>query len=121
VPSYRTASVSTQTVQQVLQATGTIEPGAAATVTFPVSGTVASVRVAMGDPVRAGEVLATLDTTTLRSALASAQKDEGVRARFLGLGMEPVLDTPEEFAKIVKTQQEKDSALVKGLDLKTTQ
>jgi hypothetical protein len=35
--------------------------------------------------------------------------------------MEPVLDTPEEFAKIVKTQQEKDSALVKGLDLKTTQ
>ncbi len=57
----------------------------------------------------------------LRSALASAQKDEGVRARFLGLGMEPVLDTPEEFAKIVKTQQEKDSALVKGLDLKTTQ
>ena len=57
----------------------------------------------------------------LRSALASAQKDEGVRARFLGLGMEPVLDTPEEFAKIVRTQQEKDSALVKGLDLKTTQ
>jgi tripartite-type tricarboxylate transporter receptor subunit TctC len=57
----------------------------------------------------------------LRSALASAQKDEGVRARFLGLGIEPVLDTPEEFAKIVKTQQEKDSALVKGLDLKTTQ
>ena len=47
------------------------------------------------------------------------QKDEGNRARFLALGMEPVLDTPEEFSAIVKTQQEKDSALVKELDLKT--
>jgi tripartite-type tricarboxylate transporter receptor subunit TctC len=52
----------------------------------------------------------------LRSALA--QQDDGVRARFLGLGMEPILDTPEEFSSIVKTQQEKDSALVKDLDLK---
>jgi tripartite-type tricarboxylate transporter receptor subunit TctC len=55
----------------------------------------------------------------LRAALGSAQKDEGNRARFLALGMEPVLDTPEEFSAIVKTQQEKDSALVKELDLKT--
>ena len=55
----------------------------------------------------------------LRSALASAQKDEANRARFLALGMEPVLDTPEEFSSIVRTQQEKDSALAKELDLKT--
>jgi tripartite-type tricarboxylate transporter receptor subunit TctC len=55
----------------------------------------------------------------LRAALGSAQTDEGNRARFLALGMEPVLDTPEEFSAIVKTQQEKDSALVKELDLKT--
>jgi hypothetical protein len=33
--------------------------------------------------------------------------------------MEPVLDTPEEFSSIVRTQQEKDSALAKELDLKT--
>lgn len=55
----------------------------------------------------------------LRAALGSAQKDEGNHARFLALGMEPVLDTPEEFSAIVKTQQEKDSALVRELDLKT--
>lgn len=55
----------------------------------------------------------------LRAALASAQQDEGVRKRFLGLGMEPVLDTPEEFSRIVKAQREKDSALAKDLDLKT--
>ncbi len=71
-PAYRTATVSTQTVQQVLQATGTIEPGTAATVSFPVSGTVAAVRVAVGDTVRAGELLAWLDTTALRSAVAYA-------------------------------------------------
>ena len=55
----------------------------------------------------------------LRAAPGVGAKDEGNRARFLALGMEPVLDTPEEFSAIVKTQQEKDSALVKELDLKT--
>jgi len=72
-PSYRTATVSTQTVQQTLEATGTVEPGSSATVSFPVSGTVATVRVAMGSRVQRGEVLATLSTTALTSALASAR------------------------------------------------
>jgi HlyD family secretion protein len=72
-PTYRTAIVSTQTVEQVLQSTGTIEPGSASTVSFPVSGTVASVRVVVGDRVRAGQVLASLDTTALRSAVATAR------------------------------------------------
>jgi multidrug efflux pump subunit AcrA (membrane-fusion protein) len=72
-PTYRTATVATQTVQQTLQATGTVEPGQSATVSFPVSGTVKTVAVAVGDSVRRGQVLATLDTTSLRSSLADAQ------------------------------------------------
>lgn len=54
----------------------------------------------------------------VRSALAAAQQDEAIRARFTALGMVPVLDTPEQFATIVQNQLEKDAALVKELDLK---
>jgi multidrug resistance efflux pump len=59
---------------QTLQATGTTEPSSAATVSFAVSGTVATVPVAVGDKVTAGQVLATLDTASLNYALATAQE-----------------------------------------------
>jgi len=55
---------------------------------------------------------------TLRVALAAATQDEATRARFLALGMVPVVDTPEEFAAIVRDQAQKDSAAAKDLDLK---
>jgi tripartite-type tricarboxylate transporter receptor subunit TctC len=55
---------------------------------------------------------------TLRAALAAATQDEVTRARFLALGMVPVVDTPEEFAAIVRDQAQKDSAAAKDLDLK---
>jgi HlyD family secretion protein len=71
-PTYRTATVGRQPVDQVLQETGTIEPSASAVVSFPVSGTVASVLVAMGDRVKAGQEMAALDTTSLRDNVASA-------------------------------------------------
>src|SRR5674476_659051 len=72
-PTYVTASVGSYPVVQTLQATGTTEPSSAATVSFAVSGTVATVPVTMGQKVTAGEVLATLDTTSLKYALATAQ------------------------------------------------
>jgi trimeric autotransporter adhesin len=72
-PTYVTASVSAHPVTQTLQATGTTQPSSAATVSFAVSGIVATVPVTMGDKVTAGQVLATLDTTSLKYALATAQ------------------------------------------------
>jgi multidrug efflux pump subunit AcrA (membrane-fusion protein) len=72
-PAYVTASVSSYPVVQTLQATGTTQPTSAATVSFAVSGVVTTVPVAMGDKVTAGQVLATLDTTSLKSSLATAQ------------------------------------------------
>ena len=72
-PTYVTASVGSYPVVQTLQATGTTEPSSAATVSFAVSGTVATVPVTMGQKVTAGQVLATVDTTSLKYALASAQ------------------------------------------------
>ena len=72
-PTYVTASVGSYPVVQTLQATGTTEPSSAATVSFAVSGTVATVPVTMGQKVTAGQVLATLDATSLKYALATAQ------------------------------------------------
>jgi multidrug efflux pump subunit AcrA (membrane-fusion protein) len=72
-PSYVTAAVDPHPVVQTLQATGTTEPSTSATVSFAVSGTVATVPVHLGDKVTKGQVLATLDTTLLKYALATAQ------------------------------------------------
>ncbi|MET1002043.1 MAG: HlyD family efflux transporter periplasmic adaptor subunit [Acidimicrobiia bacterium] len=70
---YRTATASFQAVQETLDEVGTIAPVAQATVSFPVAGTVASVDVAAGDSVTAGQVLATLDTASLEANLRTAQ------------------------------------------------
>ncbi len=78
--SYRTATVADENVDAVLTGVATIEPVTQAAVAFPVSGTVASVNVGIGDPVAAGGTLASLDTGALtrtlhakEAALAQAQ------------------------------------------------
>jgi multidrug efflux pump subunit AcrA (membrane-fusion protein) len=72
-PTYVTATAGPHSVLQSLQATGTTEPSSAATVSFAVSGSVATVPVTMGQKVSAGQLLATLDNTALQYALATAQ------------------------------------------------
>lgn len=53
----------------------------------------------------------------LREALGAATHDSTIRSRFKTLGMIPVLDTPEEFGKIVAAERIKDLALVRSLNL----
>lgn len=74
-PGYRTASVATRSVDAVLNAVASIEPVSQASVAFPVSGTVATVDVALGDAVTAGETVATLDTASLLQALHEQQSN----------------------------------------------
>jgi HlyD family secretion protein len=93
--SYRTADASIEDVDAVQTGVATIEPVAQAAVAFPVSGTVASVNVAVGDHVEAGGTLASLDTTALartlhdkQAALAQAQLtlDKGMAGQSISLG-----------------------------------
>ncbi len=70
---YRTATVSTRSVAQTLDTVATIEPANQAAVAFPVSGTVASTAVAVGDTVGTGQLLATLDTTALQATVDERQ------------------------------------------------
>ena len=70
---YRTATATVATVQQTLDSTGTLEPVSQAKLAFQVNGQVSTVNVSVGQQVTAGQVLATLDTTSLEAAVTSAQ------------------------------------------------
>ncbi len=77
---YRTAEASVSDVEQTLSLSGTVASADRAEVGFGTAGTVSSVKVAAGDSVRRGQVIAQLDRTDLerevrraRSALADAR------------------------------------------------
>jgi multidrug efflux pump subunit AcrA (membrane-fusion protein) len=71
--AYRIAAVTTSSVTQTLQQSGTVEPISQATVSFPVAGTVATVAVKAGQAVTAGQTLGTLDTSALQASLTAQQ------------------------------------------------
>jgi len=70
---YRTAVVTTGDVQQLLTGTGTIALGRSTPIGFTSPGTLASVPVAQGQQVKAGQVLATLSTGPLDLAVLRAE------------------------------------------------
>lgn len=71
--SYRTTRAAERDVEQVLSASGTVDAANRADLGFGTSGKVASVKVALGDTVKAGEVIATLDTDALKAAVTKAK------------------------------------------------
>ena len=79
---YRTATVADARRRLAAHGVATIEPVSQATVAFPVSGTVSTVNVAVGDQVAVGQTLASLDPQSLietlhtkEAALAQAKLD----------------------------------------------
>jgi RND family efflux transporter MFP subunit len=66
-------SATTSTIRQSVSATGTLEPAHRADLSFVVSGAVTSVPVAVGDRVKAGALLATVDSAGLKTAVTLAQ------------------------------------------------
>ena len=67
-------AATTETVKETVSATGTIQPADQANLTFAQGGKVTAVDVKVGDPVTAGQTLATIDPTSLQSALTLAQQ-----------------------------------------------
>lgn len=72
-PGYQLATARLGDVQQTLDLTGTIQPVDEATLEFQVSGKVASVDVTAGQTVTSGEVLASLDSSSLQAAVTQDQ------------------------------------------------
>lgn len=72
-PHYRTVAAVTGDVEQTLASSGTVDAAHRADLGFATAGTVAALRVAVGDTVKAGQVLAVLDTTDLDAAVTEAK------------------------------------------------
>jgi len=73
VATTTTAKAAKSTQRTSVSATGTLAPQNQAYLNFPAAGTVSAVNVQLGQTVAAGQVLATQNTTTLASAVTSAQ------------------------------------------------
>ncbi len=72
-PKYRTAEVTRGDVTSTVSATGSVEPVLQVHVGSQVSGTVAKLYVDFNSHVRAGQVLAQLETSAFRARLAQAE------------------------------------------------
>ena len=71
--SQRTATVARGTVQSSVSASGNVGVATSASADFTTSGTLTAVKVAVGDKVKAGQALATIDPTSARNTLMQAQ------------------------------------------------
>ena len=65
--------VTTSTIRQSVSATGVVQPAHRADLSFAVSGTVTSLPVAVGDQVDVGTLLAQVSSSSLETAVTSAQ------------------------------------------------
>lgn len=73
VPALRTAFVTSYPVARTLSVSGTVRPVSEAIADFQVGGTVSAVDVSKGQTVTAGQTLATIDTSSLQTAVNEAQ------------------------------------------------
>ena len=69
-----TAKVVRTTLASTVDSTGSINPEARVPLSFGTSGTVAQVKVKVGDQVKQGDILAALDTTDLQAKVAQAEQ-----------------------------------------------
>jgi HlyD family secretion protein len=69
----RTVTVERGVVQESVSASGNISPATTADADFTTGGTVTSVRVAAGEQVKAGQILATVDPSQAEANLQSAE------------------------------------------------
>lgn len=73
--STRSTTIEEGTIQVDVAGTGDLEPSAQASLSFAVSGNVGQINVDVGEPVQQGDVLMSLDPTSLDPGLLSAEVD----------------------------------------------
>jgi HlyD family secretion protein len=73
--NYQIVQLKKSDLSQVVGATGTVRANQSATLTWQTSGTVEKLNVAIGDKVQTGQVLATLQKTSLAQNIVLAQAD----------------------------------------------
>jgi trimeric autotransporter adhesin len=103
-PAYRLASVTRGSVTQTVTSVGTVASVSRATVSFAVSGKVASVAVKLGQHVTAGQSLAQLDMTSLNAQTQVAEAQVAKAQQTLAA------DTAAQLAGTTTTTSSSDSA-----------
>lgn len=76
-PNYEAVTINRGDISATVSATGVVLPEREVNMAFPASGAIARVNVDVGQAVKAGDVLATLDTTDLE--LSEKQAQAGVK------------------------------------------
>ncbi len=74
-PTGQTARVQRGTIQTTIGASGTVQPVQEVTLNFPSGETIKTINVAVGQRVKAGDVLGTVDVADLQLALQQAQSN----------------------------------------------
>lgn len=88
-----TTTVKTGTVSATITASGSVSPARQVRETFGVSGTIATVDVAVGQTVAAGQQLGTVDTTDLASTLSNAETSYTYAKQNLAAAQTPTTTT----------------------------
>lgn len=88
-PTFEVATASISNVLQKVSVTGTISPASKSSLSFKKGGVISNVYVKVGDPVKRGQLIASLDTASDQAALNAAMATLADTARGL---------TPEELA-----------------------
>lgn len=92
----RQATIGRGSVLSLVSATGPLAAESQANLAFEAAGPVAEVNVSLGDPVKAGAILARLDTSDLE--LGVRQAEQAVRAAELALAQLQAPPHPEDIA-----------------------
>jgi multidrug efflux pump subunit AcrA (membrane-fusion protein) len=79
-PTYQLVAAASSTLRQTVSSTGTIEPAQQANLNFATSGQVTTVSAKVGQKVKAGQVLATVNSASLAANVAQAEATESSAA-----------------------------------------
>ena len=75
-PTFQLVAAASSTLRQTVASTGTIEPAQQANLNFAASGQVTTVAVTVGQKVKAGQVLAKVNSASLSADVAQAEATE---------------------------------------------
>lgn len=106
----RTIAVAQGTVVATVSASGTVQSGSTASATFGASGTVTEIRVKVGDQVKKGAVLATVDDTAAQRQLTAAKANLEAAEDALERASDAGSDTAEGESQVTQAELDVEEA-----------
>ncbi len=111
---YETLSAERETITEIVDATGRIDPLSYADIAFLLSGTVENVYVVTGEEVKKGDVLAVLDGASYRATLAQAEASARIAEadeRFARRNWDDLKPEQREAKKLISEQARQNAAV----------